>query len=502
MPEPPNEQGPPAQIPQAWGLVRGAELEELARGLVEHGRDIFTVIDGDGWIVLASPNLARTLGYSPERRRGGSIFDLLHPEDAESARRDFRAAIRARAPFDLVFRLRHADGAWRWLEASGQPFAGRGGELRYLIVSRDVTARHRDDLLRRGEVELLRRLVSGFPASEALAALIEHAERAAPDLVACVLLLEEEGRRLRPFVAGGIPAQHLHGVDGIAIGPGASPCALAARRAERLWVEDLERDPRSAGVFRERARALGLRACGAAPVVLRSGESAGAFAVYRFRPGGPDGFEERLLATGAELASLVMARARVEREPGGRFPEEYARHFQEVLRQSRAVLDALPEDHAARSSMQQVLRAARDALGMRERLAEIEPVEPAAPPARAGRVLLADDDEWARSLAFWVLRRAGYEVVTACDGQEAVERFRAEDGRFDLVVLDRVMPRLGGEAASERLRALRADLPVLFASALEGGDAHRAPRSENTAFLEKPYDPDALVEQVRTLLAR
>jgi CheY-like chemotaxis protein len=75
-------------------------------------------------------------------------------------------------------------------------------------------------------------------------------------------------------------------------------------------------------------------------------------------------------------------------------------------------------------------------------------------------ILVADDDEDILALVGLRLERAGYEVVTARDGVEALERF--ESGRFDLVITDRAMPQMGGEALAATLAEREPDLPVIM----------------------------------------
>src|SRR6185503_8939753 len=74
------------------------------------------------------------------------------------------------------------------------------------------------------------------------------------------------------------------------------------------------------------------------------------------------------------------------------------------------------------------------------------PVEPAAPrkaPARA-RIMVVDDEEAIRDMTRDILESSGCEVVLAIDGVDALDVYRREWGRLDLVILDMVMPRMGG----------------------------------------------------------
>ncbi|MCL5269024.1 MAG: PAS domain S-box protein, partial [bacterium] len=82
--------------------------------------------------------------------------------------------------------------------------------------------------------------------------------------------------------------------------------------------------------------------------------------------------------------------------------------------------------------------------------------ENSAPIAGKGRVLLVDDEKVIRDLVSGMLRKLGYEVVTAEDGLDGLERFQADERRFDLVILDLVMPRMNGR---DCYKAMRRDAP-------------------------------------------
>jgi DNA-binding response OmpR family regulator len=81
---------------------------------------------------------------------------------------------------------------------------------------------------------------------------------------------------------------------------------------------------------------------------------------------------------------------------------------------------------------------------------------------RSTRILLVDDERAILTLLSFPLERDGYEVVPAADGREALERF--EEGTFDLVVLDVMMPELDGLEVCRRLRA-RSSVPIIMLTA-------------------------------------
>ena len=109
-----------------------------------------------------------------------------------------------------------------------------------------------------------------------------------------------------------------------------------------------------------------------------------------------------------------------------------------------------------------------------------------------GAVLIVDDDESVRALARWVVERAGYSAVTARDGDEALDRFRADPGAYGLVLLDLTMPRMSGEEVMVGLRAIRPNVQIVVITGYGEEVVRETDRAGITGFLQKPFSPDAL----------
>jgi PAS domain S-box-containing protein len=114
-------------------------------------------------------------------------------------------------------------------------------------------------------------------------------------------------------------------------------------------------------------------------------------------------------------------------------------------------------------------------------------------------VLVAEDDEQVLSVATKVLEQAGYRVLTARHGDEALQVYAAHDGPIDLAILDVVMPHRNGRLTYDELHRRDAALPVLFAT---GYSYHHLQDGliEETQVLRKPYTPQDLLERVRAIL--
>ncbi len=125
--------------------------------------------------------------------------------------------------------------------------------------------------------------------------------------------------------------------------------------------------------------------------------------------------------------------------------------------------------------------------------------EPASVPG--GIVLLADDDEEVRITGRRMLEKAGFKVILAHDGQEALALFSSLGPAVTLVILDSVMPGIGGVEVARRLRENRPGLPVLFTSGV-GEDELQGDGPAGAVFLPKPFDMENLLRLVTQALCR
>ncbi len=121
---------------------------------------------------------------------------------------------------------------------------------------------------------------------------------------------------------------------------------------------------------------------------------------------------------------------------------------------------------------------------------------------RGETVLLAEDDPTVRGVWASLLRRHGYRVITADDGEQAVAAFRAAAGGVDLCLLDVTMPRKSGLEAYGEIRALDARVRVLFASGYEANRLEEGSAAAQEPLLSKPLAPGDLLTAVRQRLDR
>ena len=128
--------------------------------------------------------------------------------------------------------------------------------------------------------------------------------------------------------------------------------------------------------------------------------------------------------------------------------------------------------------------------------------QPASAPGRGELILVAEDEEQVRRVAARALMEAGYQVLEAANGREALEQAARAPARIRLVLTDVVMPEMSGRELAERLAILLPGTPVLFTSGYTDGEiARRGLLAPESDFLAKPFSPDAVVRAVRERLA-
>ena len=116
-------------------------------------------------------------------------------------------------------------------------------------------------------------------------------------------------------------------------------------------------------------------------------------------------------------------------------------------------------------------------------------------------IVITEDDESVRNLTSDVLSEAGHEVFTAANGEEAVILVSDSPDSIDLVVLDVIMPILGGYEAAAMIREIRPDIPLIFCSGYKKGQDHKDidKHLERSRFLSKPYSMTQLLNAINEL---
>jgi two-component system cell cycle sensor histidine kinase/response regulator CckA len=129
----------------------------------------------------------------------------------------------------------------------------------------------------------------------------------------------------------------------------------------------------------------------------------------------------------------------------------------------------------------------------------VQPKERQAELWGTGTILLVEDEAMVRAVAERALTRQGYKVVTAGNGEEALQCLEAGE-TFDLLISDVVMPTMDGPTLVRHAREKYPDLPILFMSGYAEEQLRKSIDIERVAFLPKPFSVQQLAEAARAAL--
>jgi PAS domain S-box-containing protein len=497
--------------------------EERFGAVVEQIADGVALFNGDGTFAYASRTGAALLGYCPEELVGQVFSVLIHPDDQpRCADLLARLLVQPGPPITAEVRCRHKDGSWRLIEGTGKNRLDDPAVRAIVVTFRDVTRRralegqlrqsqkmdavgqlaggiaHDFNNLLTAVLGNLSLLVSGLPGSDPNREFAAAAERAAQRAATLTGQLLGFARQtvLRPrLLCLNTTVEEVLAILRRTIDP---RIHLEVRQAGDL--ETVEADP---GQMTQVLLNLCLNARDAMP-------EGGRLMIETANVTVEEGRERQQL--GARPGPFVRLRVG---DTGCGIPAEVRERIFEPFFTTKgpgkgtglglAMVFGIVQQHQGwvECASEVGRGTCFDVYLPRVRAAAEAPAAAASPPA-AGRetVLLVDDEEMIRKVGGAILRRYGYEVLLAEDGQRAVEVYRDQRDRIDLVILDLTMPRLSGRDAVRRLLEVNPAVRVLFASGYSAEQLTDADQRRALGFVNKPYRPEELAQVVRTVLDR
>lgn len=128
-----------SRIKQAEEAV--IESEKKYRTIVESSSDLIYEVDSEAKILYVNPVCKEIAGYEQAELLGKSAFDFIHPDDLLNAVSVFQRAVLNSSTENVTFRAKDKSGQYHWLDCTGNPFHSATGEIRGVIITRDITER-------------------------------------------------------------------------------------------------------------------------------------------------------------------------------------------------------------------------------------------------------------------------------------------------------------------------------------------------------------------------
>ena len=279
--------------------------------VLEATTDFVGTADRDGQIVYLNLAGRRMLGLEAQEDLSRITIADIHP-DGEP---------------DLVLkeRLSHAaqNGAWEgeaiFLGLDGRkipvsqviiPHRDANGEaIFFSTIARDISGRKWTETREHNRNLVLEALSTEAPLSTVLALIVRLMETEDPTALCSLLLIDEDGKRLRHGAAPNLPDFYNQAIDGLEIGDGVGSCGTAAFTGQRVIAEDIQSHPYWAK-FRELTDRAGLRSCWSEPILAADGQILGTLAVYHRHPKSPDDEAIKRIHTVADYARLAIEQKR------------------------------------------------------------------------------------------------------------------------------------------------------------------------------------------------
>lgn len=308
-------------------LADANQKRELLRTTLTSIGDGVITTDVDGIITRINPVAEHLTGWTADEACGSpleSVFKIINEESRVTVENPVTKTLRAGSIVGLANHtlLIARDGTERPIDDSAAPIKSPKGEISgAVLVFRDVTEtrkRERERKIREsiltGQNKVLEMLVEGDPLPDVLDALCETIEgqSQSQNLVATVLLMADDGRRLHSVAGQRAPAEYAIAIDGVVIGPNVGSCGTAAFRGEQVIVSDIDADPLWAD-YKELALKHGFRACWSTPIMSSHEKVLGTFAVYADTPRYPTPAELQLVEILTRTAGIAIERRRDEK---------------------------------------------------------------------------------------------------------------------------------------------------------------------------------------------
>ena len=116
-------------------------------------------------------------------------------------------------------------------------------------------------------------------------------------------------------------------------------------------------------------------------------------------------------------------------------------------------------------------------------------------------VFLIDDDDMIADVSELILKNSGYDVVSAKSGKEAIEVYKENHSRIDMVILDMILPDMDGGDTYDRLKEINPEIKVLLASGYDIDYQGRDIMERGCdGFIQKPFNMNELLEKIRGIL--
>jgi formate hydrogenlyase transcriptional activator len=292
----------------------------------------------DGSVEFLNRRWLDYAGLSLDEALGWGWTAAVHPDDLDLLTNRWRALLASGQPGEIEARLRRHDGEYRRFLFRAEPVRdSRGDIFKWYGANTDIEDRKRAESLLAAEKRTLEMIAGGAPLTDILLSLCDTIDAQSPKIISTAMLMDPDGKRLWPVAGHRIPKGWIEAITPLTIGANVGSCGRAAALKQRVVASDIATDPLWVD-WRELALAHGLRAAWSQPLLSRSQEVLGTFAMYYREPSTPSESDLRLIEGAANVAVIAIE--------GERSQAALTRAFDEIAKSEaelRTIIDAIPQ---------------------------------------------------------------------------------------------------------------------------------------------------------------
>ena len=498
-----------------------AERDAHCRALIENVQDVITEMDANGRIIYNSPSVERVLGYAPDERIGRNAMELVHRDDRDQAAKALQMILAGSEPGSLTYRVRHRDGGWRTMEATGRGRWSADGMRQAVIIQRDVTEREGNEaqLRQSQKLETIGTLAGGIAH--------DLANNLSPILGYAQLLRDE------------LPAGKLsHYVDEILAASGRAKQLVRQILTFARRSEQKRRSVNFPGAVEEALRMVRFSLPATVELQTHIDLDAGTVLadetqIHQVMMNLCTNAHQAMQPAGGTLTVTVEREDVHEADPGSYGNLSVGSYVRLTVQDTGHGMD--------RKTLERVFepffttRSATEGTGLglsvaygivtshggdmiarsevgkgtsfhvwfpRVQDAPEEIDDMAVAPLLGGDqcILLVDDDQAVAEVLSAMLSKMGYRVNTVFDPREALAQIRIAPDSFDLLIADQTMPGMTGLQLAAAVKQLSADIRIIIMSGYsEELDPGRTGELGICSILSKPVEASQLDEEIRSV---
>lgn len=286
---------------------------DLLQGIVENFPDPVFVKDRQHRWLFANKAFEEFSGRNAEEVVGQTSCLFYPKEQVALSRESDEIVFTTENPVRNVEKVTDIRGRIINIVAHKSVYKDTAGQQFLVTVFKNVTEAVQEQAYEHQVNRVLKELALGASREHILGMILEVAEEQFEGMTASILLVDDDGKKLRLKIASKLPVFFTTVIDGTPVQDGMGCCGTAAFRKERVVAENLQTHP-----YWQRVKDLTLRAnlhaCWSEPIIMSQGQVAGTFALYYDRVQAPGPNEIKLMETMAQLASITIEHHQIQKE--------------------------------------------------------------------------------------------------------------------------------------------------------------------------------------------